>query len=187
MGPSQSEVTALLRAWNRGDQQALDRLMPLVSEELHRVAGRFMAGERGDHTLQPTALVNEAYLRLIDREQVDWSDRAHFFAFAATVMRRILVDHSRGRASAKRGGGAGQVTLDEKVRAVLPKSVELLAVDEAMKKLAERDERQARVVEMRFFGGLTTGECSIVLGISEATALRDWNHAKAWLYRELKA
>jgi RNA polymerase sigma factor (TIGR02999 family) len=176
-------VTALLRAWRAGDRGALDRLIPLVHDELHRLALGYMRGERPDHTLQATALVNEAYLKLV-RADVDWRDRAHFFAVAATTMRRILVDHARTKGRVKRGGVA--VSLEESVLVAPDREAELLAIDEALTRLAGNDERAARVVELHYFGGLTYDEIAEALGISAATVDRDLRFAKAWLYRELK-
>jgi len=176
-------VTALLQAWRAGDRGALDRLIPLVHDELHRLAQGCMRGERPDHTLQATALVNEAYLKLV-RADVDWRDRAHFFAVAATTMRRILVDHARARGRKKRGGVA--VSLEESVLVSPDREAELLAIDEALTRLADHDERAARVVELHYFGGLTYDEIAEALGVSAATVDRDLRFAKAWLYRELK-
>jgi RNA polymerase sigma factor (TIGR02999 family) len=179
-------VTALLRAWGQGEEEALKRLIPLVHAELHRIASRCMAGERAGHSLQPTALVNEAYVRLIDVQQVRWQDRAHFLAMSARLMRRILVDYARSKGYQKRGGGAVRVTFDEV--AVPGKSVDpdLVALDDALAELAKVDERKSRVVEMRFFGGLSLEETASVLGVSEDTVTRDWKLAKAWLSRELR-
>jgi RNA polymerase sigma factor (TIGR02999 family) len=182
-GPDRKPVTALLLAWRAGDQTALDRLMSLVHDELHRLAQRCMRGERPDHTLQATALVNEAYLRLADAD-VDWKDRAHFFAVAATAMRRILVDYARGRGRKKRAGV--MISLDESVLIAPDREAELLAIDDALTQLAGHDERAARVVELHYFGGLTYDEIAEALGISAATVDRDLRFAKAWLYRELK-
>jgi RNA polymerase sigma factor (TIGR02999 family) len=177
-------VTTLLRAWRAGDRGALDRLIPLVHEELHRLAQGYMRGERPDHTLQATALVNEAYLRLVEAD-VDWRDRAHFFAVAATTMRRILVDHARSKGRKKRAGAL--VSLEESAVVAPDRDAELLAIDEALTRLAGNDERAAKVVELHYFGGLTYDEIAEALGISAATVDRDLRFAKAWLYRELKA
>jgi RNA polymerase sigma-70 factor, ECF subfamily len=176
-------VTELLKAWRAGDRSALDRLIPLVHDELHRLAGGYMRGERPDHTLQTTALVDEAYLRLVDVE-VDWKDRAHFLAVAATIMRRILVDHARSRARGKRAGVA--VTLEEAALVTPSPSEGMVALDEALTRLGEHDERSARAIELHYFGGLTYPEIAEVLEISEATVHRDLRLARAWLYRELE-
>jgi RNA polymerase sigma factor (TIGR02999 family) len=178
-------VTALLRAWRQGDQDALDRLMPLVYGELRRRAKRYLLAERVNHTLQPTALVHEAFMRLIKVDDVDWHDRAHFFAIAARNMRRILVDSARARRYEKRGGGAINVTFDEGL-AVDGRSPNLLALDDALDLLTQKDERKARVVELRFFGGLTNDEIASALGVSTDTITRDWQMAKLWLWRELQ-
>jgi len=184
-GPS-THITELLLAWNKGDDQALDRLMPLVQDELHRLAHRYIAGERPGHPLQTTALVNEAYLRLIDSSRVRWQDRAHFFAVSAQLMRRILVDVARARHKVKRGGGAIQVALDEAAVIAHEPSADLVALDEALKTLAAFDERKSKVVELRFFGGLSVEETAEVLKVSPVTVMRDWGLAKAWLLRELE-
>jgi RNA polymerase sigma factor (TIGR02999 family) len=178
-------VTVLLRAWRHGDQAAFARLTPLVYDELRRRARRYLHGERPDHTLRPTALVHEAYLRLVGLDGVDWQDRNHFFALAARQMRRILVDAARARRYQKRGGGAVNVAFDEAL-AVSPHDPDLVALDDALALLARRDERKARVVELRFFGGLTNQEVAVALGISIDTVTRDWQMAKLWLRRELR-
>jgi len=179
------EVTRLLLAWNDGDESALEKLVPQVYQELRRLARRHMLRERPDHTLQTTALINEAYLRLVDLRNVHWQNRAHFFALCARLMRRILVDFARSRHYAKRGGGAQPVSLDESL-VVSPKhSTDLVAVDDALKALAQVDARKAQVVELRFFGGLTVEESAEVLKVSPETVQRDWKLAKAWLLREL--
>jgi len=183
---STHEVTLLLREWCRGDRSALGRLVPLVHDELHRLAHRYMSRERPGHSLQTTALVNEAYLRLIDASRVDWRDRAHFFAISANVMRRILVEFARSRASRKRGGNEPRLTLDECADLPLEQDADLVALDDALNALAELDPREARVVELRFFGGLTESEASGVLRVSEKTVRRDWNHAKVWLLEEME-
>lgn len=182
---SPQEITRLLVAWGEGDESALAELAPLVHEELHRLAHRYMGGERRGHTLQTTALVNEAYLRLIDWKNVRWQSRAHFFGVSAQLMRRILVDFARERGSGKRGGGSPRVALDE--AAVVPggAGADVIALDEALRSLAELDTRQSRVVELRFFGGLTVEETAEVLKVSPATVERDWSFARAWLHREL--
>jgi RNA polymerase sigma factor (TIGR02999 family) len=178
------EVTGLLVAWSEGDESAYEKLVPLVYAELHRLAHRFMSGERRDHTIQTTALVNEAYLRLVD-QKARWQNRSHFFAIAAQVMRRILVDHARSQAYAKRGGNAQKVELDEAVLMARDRSAELVALDEALNKLAEFDPRKSRVVELRFFGGLSIDEAAEALQVSPNTVKRDWSSARAWLYREV--
>ncbi len=183
--PSTHEVTQLLKAWGAGDEQALEKLSPLVYEQLHRVAQRYMAGERSDHTLQTTALVNEVYLRLVDCEQVRWQDRAHFFAVSARLMRRILVDFARSRGYQKRGAGIAHISLDEAPSVCNEPDANLLALDEALKALGRIDERKSRVVELRFFGGLSMEETAEVLGVSSDTVLREWRLARAWLLREL--
>jgi RNA polymerase sigma-70 factor, ECF subfamily len=182
-GPRQ--ITELLLAWNEGEERALERLVPLVHDELHRLAHRYMAGERSDHPLQTTALVNEAYLRLVDSSRVRWQNRAHFFAVSAQLMRRILVDFARARHKLKRGGGAVQVSLDDALTISHEPNPALIALDHALKALAAVDERKSRVVELRFFGGLSVEETAEVLKVSSITVLRDWAFAKAWLLREL--
>jgi RNA polymerase sigma-70 factor (ECF subfamily) len=184
--PSSQEITQLLLAWSDGDQAALERLTPLVYAELHRLAKGYMCGERPGHTLQTTALINEAYLRLIDWKNVRWQGRAHFFGIAAQVMRRILVDFARTRHYIKRGGAARQVSLDEAVIIQEDRSAELIELDEALKKLAEIDPRKSQVVELRFFGGLSAKETAEVLKVSLRTVEREWNSARTWLYRELR-
>ena len=181
---SPKEVTQLLIDWGNGNQLALDELIPLVYDELRRLAGRYMRRENQCHTLQTSALINEAYLRLIDQKNVQWQNRAHFFGVAAQLMRRILVDHARGRLRAKRGGGAQMVSLDE--QAVMSKDVsEVIALDEALKDLAEMDPRKSQIVEMKFFGGLTTEEVAEVLKVTPRTVEREWRKAKAWLNRAI--
>jgi RNA polymerase sigma-70 factor, ECF subfamily len=177
-------VGNLLQAWSDGDTTALEQLTPIVYDELHRLARRYMKGERPGHSLQTTALVNEAYMRLVDYTRMQWQDRAHFFAVSAQVMRRILIDHAR-RHNLKRGGGVAHVSLEEAASVGADRAGDLVALDDAMKALARLDARKARVVEMRFFGGLNVEETADVLKISPATAMRDWSTAKAWLYREL--
>ena len=178
-------VTRLLVAWGQGDQQALDQLTPLVYKELRRLAQWHMNGERPGHTLQATALVNEAYLRLVDINQIQWQDRAHFFAMAARQMRRILIDAARARGNQKRGGDVRKVSLTQGL-SVPDRPEDLIALDEALEALGEIDERRARVVEMRFFGGLSVREVAEVLKVSPDTVMRDWKLAKAWLGRELR-
>jgi len=183
--PSTQQVTELLLAWRQGEESALEKLTPLVYEQLRRLAHRYMRGERAAHTLQTTALVNEAYLRLIDGQQVKWQDRAHFFAVSARLMRRILVDWARTRQSQKRGGEPQQVTLDEALMVARGHGEDLLALDEALQKLASVDVRKSQVVEMRYFGGLSVEETAAVLNVSLDTVLRDWRLAKLWLLQEL--
>ena len=183
--PRQHYITQLLAEWSEGNQSALDELYPLVYDELHRLARRYMSRERKSHTLQTTALINEAYVRLVDQKNVRWENRSHFFAISAQIMRRILIDHARRHAYAKRGGGAQQVSLED-VAAITPNpSRELVRLDEALKSLAEMDPRRSQVVELRYFGGLNNEEIAGVLNISENTVTRDWNMARAWLYQQL--
>ena len=181
----QKAVTQLLHEWSDGDKDAPARLMPLVYDELRKLAGRYLSRERSDHTLQATALVHEAYLQLVDQTQVSWQSRAHFYGFAAQAMRHILVDHARARAADKRGGGAVKLDLEE--ADILPeqRATEIVALDDALKVLAKFDERKSKIVELRFFGGLTEEEIATHLGISERTVKRDWKMARLWLYREL--
>jgi RNA polymerase sigma factor (TIGR02999 family) len=187
MKPSPSpEVTALLRAWRLGDEGALDQLAPIVYDELRRIARRQLRGERPDRSLQATALVHEAYLKLVDIREVDWQDRAHFFAMSARVMRRILVDAARARHYQKRGGGAARVTLEDVQLPVAMRDRDLLALDDALEALARADERKSRVVELRFFGGLSLEETAAALQVSSDTVTRDWKFAKTWLLRELR-
>jgi len=178
-------VTQLLRAWTTGDDQALDKLTPLVYEQLRHVARHFMAGERPGHVLQTTALVNEVYLKLVDCGQMNWQDRAHFFAVSAQLMRRILVDFARSRDYQKRGGGVLHLSLDETPSICDEPDMQLVALDDALKALAAVDERKSKVVEMRFFGGLSIEETAEVLKVSSETVQRDWRLAKVWLLREL--
>jgi len=182
---SPNEITRLLVAWGEGDESALAELAPLVYEELHRLAHHYMGGERAGHTLQTTALVNEAYLRLVDWKNVRWQNRAHFFAVSAQFMRRILVDFARARGYHKRGGGAQPVALDETAVLADDKGTDMVALDDALNALARLDPRQSRVVELRFFGGLNVEETAEVLKVSPATVGRDWSLARAWLHREL--
>jgi RNA polymerase sigma-70 factor, ECF subfamily len=179
-----TDITDLLRLWSAGEPEALDRLAPLVYRELHRLAVRYMGRERPGHTLQPTALVHEAYVRLLDWQKVNWQNRAHFFAASAQVMRRILVDYARSRLYAKRGGNARQVSLDDAPE-VTTSLTSLLDLDIALNRLAAIDDRTARVVELRYFGGLSVEETAEVLNVSSITVIRSWNFAKAWLLREL--
>ena len=178
-------ISHLLKEWNAGDPEALDRLTPLVYEELRRQAARYLRRERPGHTLQTTALIHEAYLRLADAKDVQWQDRAHFFAIAANLMRRILVDHARRRDADKRGGSQVRVQLDEALALANESEVDLLAVDEALNRLAAIDPQQARVVELRFFSGLSVEETAAALGVSATTVKRDWRVARAWLRREI--
>jgi len=179
------EITQLLAEWRDGNQAALDDLYPLVYDELHRLARRYMSRERKGHTLQTTALINEAYVRLVDQREVQWANRSHFFAISAQIMRRILIDHARRYAYAKRGGGARQVSLDETATVALGDLSEFLRLDEALKSLAELDPRRSQVVELKYFGGLNNDEIAGVLKISKNTVIRDWNMARAWLYSQL--
>lgn len=181
---SSLEVTDLLQAWNDGDEEARERLIPIVYKEMHRLAGRYMKRERVGHSLQTTALVNEAYIRLADYERMVWQSRAHFFAVAAQLMRRILVEYARRR-NLKRGGGVQHVSLDEVAVLEPDKSADLIALSNAMEKLARLDLRKAQIVEMRYFGGLTVEETALVLKVAPITVLREWKTAKLWLYREL--
>lgn len=183
--PPSPEVTELLLSWSQGEQGALDKLIPIVHNELSRLAHYYMAGERSGHTLQTTALVNEAYLRLVDSSRVHWQNRAHFFAVSAQLMRRILVDFARSRNYEKRGGGAQQVSLDESMIVSEDRDGDLVALDNALTGLAVVDHRKSRVVELRFFGGLTEQEAAEVLKVSAETVRRDWRLARAWLLREM--
>jgi RNA polymerase sigma-70 factor (ECF subfamily) len=179
------EVTVLLRAWREGDEAALDALMPLVHDELRRIAGRCLYGERANHSVQATELVNEAFLRLVDVQHVDWQDRTHFLAMSARLMRRVLVDLARSRHADKRGGGAVRVTFDEAAIGGVAPDADVIRLDDALKALAALDDRKSRVVELRFFGGLTADETAATLEVSSKTVLRDWEFARAWLQREL--
>jgi RNA polymerase sigma factor (TIGR02999 family) len=179
------EVTQLLQAWSGGDEQALGELIPLIHKELHRLARRYMAGESPGHIMQTTALVNEAYLRLVDIKNVNWQNRAHFFGVSAQVMRRILVDFARSRRSLKRGGETFTVSLEEGSIVSRPRGADVVALDDALKTLAAIDPRRSRVVELRFFGGLSAEEAAELLKVSPETVLHDWKLAKAWLLREL--
>ena len=181
-----SAITQLLIAWSDGRREALDDLVPLVYDDLRRLAAGYMLGESPGHSLQPTALVHEAYVRLIDQRQVKWRNRAHFFGVAASMMRRLLIDHARARRADKRGGGVEKITLDgAEVAAEGPNEVDVLALHESLERLAKLDPQQERVVELRYFGGLTIEEAAEVMGISPATVVRDWTFAKAWLRAEL--
>jgi RNA polymerase sigma-70 factor (ECF subfamily) len=183
--PSTHEVTQLLKAWTTGDEQALQKLTPLVYEQLRRIAQHHMAGQRPGHILQTTALVNEVYLQLLDCGQMNWQDRAHFFAMSAQLMRRILIDFARSRGSQKRGADVLHVSLDEAPSVCKEPDPNLLALDDALKALATVDERKSKVVELRFFGGLSVEETAAVLKVSPETVMRDWRLAKLWLLREL--
>jgi RNA polymerase sigma-70 factor, ECF subfamily len=182
---SNHEVTRLLKAWSVGDESALEKLTPLVYRQLHAIAERYMLGERSGHTLQTTALVNEAYLRLVDCGKVNWQDRAHFFAVSARLMRRILIDFARSRGYLKRGGAVIHISLEEAPSVSMEPDVNLVALDDALKALSAIDERKSKVVELKFFGGLSVEETAEVLGISSDTVVRDWRLAKLWLLREL--
>ena len=175
----------MLQAWRGGDQEALDKLVPLVHQELHRLAHCYMTRERADHTLQTTALVNEAYLRLVGAKKIDWQDRAHFFAIAANLMRRILVDFARARGYRKRGGDRKEVSLDEALLVSPDVDPDLVKIDDALQALAEFDPRKAKVVELRFFGGLDLDETAEVLKVSRDTVKRDWRLARVWMYSEM--
>jgi len=185
MEPSAHEITRLLQAWSEGEQSALERLIPLVYKELHRLAHHYMAGERPGHTLQTTALLNEAYLRLVDSAKPSWQNRAHFFAVSAQVMRRVLVDWARSRQALKRGGEVRPLELEEALAAADAPGTDLVALDDALKTLAVLDARKSKVVELRFFGGLSVEETAEVLKVSPETVMRDWKFAKSWLRREL--
>ena len=184
-GERQHEVTRILRDWSGGDPAAAERLMPFVYDELRRLARAFLARERGAHTLQPTALVHEAYVRLVDQRSVDWQNRAHFYGIAARMMRRVLTDHARAHATEKRGGGAVHLSLEDVQLPIEQRASDFVALDEALEKLAQFDERKCRIVEMRFFAGLKDEEIAEVLGVTTRTVLRDWKYARLWLYREL--
>jgi len=186
MQPRSPDVTALLMELTNGNREAASELMPIVYDELRKLAGRYMRRERTDHTLQATALVHEAYLKLVQQQEANWQSRAHFFGIAAQVMRHILIDHARGHTSEKRGGGKRPVPLEEALIFTPEKSLELLRLDESLQRLAELDPRQGRVVELRFFGGLTVEETADVLGVSPKTVKREWSMAKAWLHGDMK-
>ena len=183
--PSPHDVTQLLRAWSSGDTEALEKLVPLVYDQLHQLAHHYMAGERPGHVLQTSALVNEAYLRLIDAGQVNWQNRAHFFAISAQLMRRILVEFARSRQRQKRGAGMAPMPWDEALMVSREPSTDLVALDDALKALAATDPRQSQVVELRFFGGLSVEETAEVLKVSPETVMRDWKLSKAWLLRAI--
>lgn len=187
MNQTQTQITQLLQKWQEGNNEALETLMPLVYAELKRLAGSYLRRERPDHTLQSAALVNEAYLRLVDQTQTQWQNKAHFFGIAAQMMRRILADHARGHNAAKRGAGMPELELNEAVAQAQTKSVDLLDLEEALQKLEKLDAQQGKIVELRFFGGLSIEDTANVLGISPATVKRDWAAARAWLFREVGA
>ncbi len=182
---SSQDLTRLLLAWSEGEQAALEKLAPVVHQELRRLAHAYMRGERKDHTLQTTALINEAYLRLLDCRKMGWQNRAHFFAISAQMMRRILVDYARSRRYLKRGGGAEKISLDENRLTADTRDPDLIELDEALKALGRVDERKGKVVELRYFGGLSVEETAEVLGVSPDTVMRDWKLAKAWLARQM--
>ena len=185
MRDSSKQVTELLVRWRGGDREALDSLLPLVYDELRRIARHYLQGERPGHTLQSTALVNEAYVRMVAQDFPQWQNRAHFFAVAAQLMRQILVDHARSHGASKRGGNVYKVALDEAVDQALATDLDIVALDDALKNLAEMDVQQSKVVELKFFAGLSIEDTAEVLGISPSTVKRDWITARAWLYREL--
>ena len=187
MARDREQITALLLQLSTDNRGVVDALMPLVYDALHSMARKQLRGERSGHTLNPTALVHEAYLKLIRQREVDWQNRAHFYAIAARAMRRILINHAKGKLARKRGGGQVAVTFDEELAPATGRAEELIALDEALGRLHERNARQAQVVEYRFFGGLTHEEIAHVLGISEPTVRRDWRFARAWLSRDLRA
>lgn len=186
MSEKEKQISIILRDWSGGNRASADVLLSLVYEELRKIAAQYLRKERSDHTLQPTALVHPAYLKLVDISEISWQDRAHFFAVCSNVMRHILVDHARARLSGKRGGRREHIVLDEAISFSSDPDVDLIALDEALKQLAEFDERQSRIVELRFFGGLMIEETAVVLQISPATVKREWTLAKAWLYRRMK-
>lgn len=180
------DISVILKEWSSGNREIADEILPLVYHELRKLAAQYLRKERPDHTLQPTALVHEAYLKLVDISEVNWQDRMHFFAVSSQIMRNILVDHARARLSEKRGGGIQKIELDEAISFSNSSSVNLIELDDALKHLAEFDEQQCKIVELRFFGGLTIEEIARVLNISPATVKRDWVMAKAWLHKTLK-
>jgi RNA polymerase sigma factor (TIGR02999 family) len=184
--PTSPDVTQLLRNWQVGDQSARDQLLEIVYEELRRQAARYLRRERPDHTLQPTALVHEAYLQLIDQSRVNWENRAHFFGAAARLMRRVLVDHARAHQAEKRGSGEEKLALDEAMAVPQSKDLNILALNDALEELARMDEQQSRIVELRYFGGLSIEETATVTGVSPATVKREWAMAKAWLQTQIK-
>ena len=183
--PAPKDVTTLLQEWSAGKRQALNELMPLVSDQLRQLAARQLRRERQNHTLQSTALVNEAYLKLIDQERIHWKDREHFFAIASQLIRRILVSYARSRNASKRGGGTTLLAFDESIRLPDRKDVDLVALDDALESLSRLDPQQERIIELRFFGGVSIAATGRILGISPSTVTREWNLARAWLHREL--
>ncbi|HKX83969.1 MAG TPA: sigma-70 family RNA polymerase sigma factor [Pyrinomonadaceae bacterium] len=185
VGDDHQQITKLLLAWREGEPAALDRLMPIVYDELKRLASAYMRRQKPGHSLQTVDLVNEAYMRLIDSSRVNWQDRNHFYAIASQIMRRLLVDSARKRNSQKRGGGRAQITLDDNLEVAGGAGTDIVALDEAMKRLAALNPRQSRIIELRYFGGLTEEETAEVLGLSSRTIRRDWTVARAWLFREL--
>lgn len=187
MSQKPEEISVILKDWSGGNRASGDVLLPLVYDELRKIAGRYLKKERSGHTLQPTALVHEAYMKLIDISEINWQDRAHFFAVSANVMRHILVDHARAKLADKRGGESERIALEDVVSLSNEPNLDFLAIDEALKELAEFDEQQSKIVELRFFGGLTIEETAHVVGISAATVKREWAMAKAWLHRKLKS
>lgn len=186
-GQPYTQVTQLLQQWHEGDQEALEALMPLVYNELKRLAGSYLRRERPDHTLQSAALVNEAYLRLVDQTQTRWQNKAHFYGIAAQMMRRVLADHARGHNAAKRGAGVPELELDETIAQAQSRNIDVLDLEEALQKLEKLDSQQGKIVELRFFSGLSIEDTANVLGISPATVKRDWAAARAWLFREIGA
>lgn len=186
MKPTSEQFTAMLHAWGEGDATALEQLLPLVYDELHRLASAYLRGERPGHTLQTTALINEVYVRLAEWKNVEWKNRAHFLGLAANMMRRVLVDFARARHYAKRGGDAQQVEFEEAKIATPRRAAEIIALDDALHTLAEMDARKGLLVELRYFGGLNVEETAEVMNLSPRTVLREWQAARAWLYRELK-
>ena len=187
MSDSNHDISVILKDWSGGSRVSADALLALVYDELRKIAGKYLRKERSDHTLQPTALVHEAYLKLVDISDISWQDRAHFFAVASNVMRHILVDHARARLTEKRGSEFQRIALEDVISFYNQPDVDLVELDEALLQLAKFDEQQSRIVELRFFGGLTIDETAHVLGISSATVKREWTLAKAWLFRRLKA
>jgi RNA polymerase sigma-70 factor (ECF subfamily) len=184
---SSKNITELILAWGNGDKEAINQLIPLIYSELHRLAARYMRRENAGHTLQTTALVNEAYCKLVDQKNVQWQNRAHFFGIAAQAMRRILVDHARSRSRLKRGGDAKKISLDESALIPQPEVKELISLDDALTRLAQFDPQKSRIVEMKFFGGLSMEEIAEVEKVSKSTIEREWRKAKAWLYHEIQS
>lgn len=184
-GERKNQVTQILHDWSGGDREAPERLMPLVYDEMRRIARSFISRERQGHTLQPTALVNEAYLRLVDQNSVSWQSRAHFYSVAASMMRRVLIDHARMRATEKRGGGAVRLSIEDVQVPIEERAANFVAMDEALERLSQFNERGRKIVEMRFYAGMSEEEIAEVLGVSTRTVLRDWKAARVWLFREL--